>query len=521
MRPATMRTREIVESIDKQVAAAQNRHKLAEIQNNLDTSGLEKMGAEDPVCREYRHIDLTKKELLYDGNLTLNLSGENRRNKKIDLYVLLLDDSIMFLQKQDEKYVLKFHSLSSVTPMSSQRDEATRRIHSPVIKFSSLLVRTVATNKRAFFVINNPSTAESQLNELIAGTKDECDKWLRHINQAAEIYKSRSTLLSSSTGKLPRTSTTLSLHNMSGAAGGSLSAASLATQMSADSLMGNQLHEGPSRSQSFNDAALRRDSIQFRPLPTPPPLDTPQVETLDDKFAKLDAKDREITRALEDKHRILTEILNIPPEEYDSIVDISSSKQSLDSREALMALMTDVDNLGRWVNDALKVDTSDSAQPHLPVPVQPQPQLVSNPTLERVLVITESLRNNTRLILSMMSLDIDDDDPSTTESHGTSGGQRSHDNSLPHQRSLDIESVGSQSRPHSFISNDSIEIPSDDGINNNLTLTNRPPPINMLHSSADNSLYAADSLSSQTLGSNGNGSTPSSLHQSPNKQSGG
>ncbi len=58
-----------------------------------------------PLCCGPQRDDVDEwsvgQELLYDGNLTLNLSGENRRNKKIELYVLLLDDSIMFLQKQE------------------------------------------------------------------------------------------------------------------------------------------------------------------------------------------------------------------------------------------------------------------------------------------------------------------------------------------------------------------------------------------------------------------------------------
>ena len=47
------RTREILESIDRQVAEAQNIQRLAEIQRFLDTSGLEKM-QDSPICAEYR-----------------------------------------------------------------------------------------------------------------------------------------------------------------------------------------------------------------------------------------------------------------------------------------------------------------------------------------------------------------------------------------------------------------------------------------------------------------------------------
>ena len=55
------RVREIVEAVNKQVAVAENRQKLFDIQRRLDTSGLDKMAPpEDPICREYRNVDLTK-----------------------------------------------------------------------------------------------------------------------------------------------------------------------------------------------------------------------------------------------------------------------------------------------------------------------------------------------------------------------------------------------------------------------------------------------------------------------------
>ena len=47
------RSKEILESIDKQVAEAQNIQRLAEIQSNLDTSGLDK-APESSICHEYR-----------------------------------------------------------------------------------------------------------------------------------------------------------------------------------------------------------------------------------------------------------------------------------------------------------------------------------------------------------------------------------------------------------------------------------------------------------------------------------
>jgi Rho guanine nucleotide exchange factor 11 len=81
---------------------------LAELQRSLDTSGLEKI-PESPISSEYRNLDLTKHRLIYDGPLTMKL-GDTKRFKTIDLHVVLLEDCIMLLQKQDDKYLLKFHT---------------------------------------------------------------------------------------------------------------------------------------------------------------------------------------------------------------------------------------------------------------------------------------------------------------------------------------------------------------------------------------------------------------------------
>ena len=81
---------------------------MEEIQRCLDTQGLEKLGTETTVCVEYRNVDLSKFRLLYDGVLTLHLGGSESKGKRnIELHVLLLEDCVMFLQKQvnfnDEK----------------------------------------------------------------------------------------------------------------------------------------------------------------------------------------------------------------------------------------------------------------------------------------------------------------------------------------------------------------------------------------------------------------------------------
>ena len=72
--------------------------------------------------------------------------GDTKKIRTVELHVVLLEDCIMLLQKQDEKYVLKFHTSTAgpgIGAVSSGKFN-----HSPVIKFSTLLVRPVATGKK-------------------------------------------------------------------------------------------------------------------------------------------------------------------------------------------------------------------------------------------------------------------------------------------------------------------------------------------------------------------------------------
>lgn len=76
--------------------------------------------------------------LIHEGHLRWRIN----REKQIDLHVVLLEDFLVLLQKQDEKLVLKCHS------MVVGRDD-TKFTHSPIIKLTNLLTRNVATGKNA------------------------------------------------------------------------------------------------------------------------------------------------------------------------------------------------------------------------------------------------------------------------------------------------------------------------------------------------------------------------------------
>ena len=95
----------------------------------------------------FQNLDLTTYRLIYDGPLTLKL-GDTKRFKTIDLHVVLLEDCIMLLQKQDDKYLLKFHTSAAGAGGGAGVGGiggSGKPVVSPVIKFSTLLVRPVAT----------------------------------------------------------------------------------------------------------------------------------------------------------------------------------------------------------------------------------------------------------------------------------------------------------------------------------------------------------------------------------------
>ena len=111
----------------------------------------------------FQNIDLTRHKLVYDGQLTWRIS----RQKQIDLHVVLLEDILVLLQKQDDKLVLKCQS----TNMVVGKDD-TKNTHSPIIKLVNLLTRNVAIDKRAFFLVNTSDNGP-QIYELVAMSSDE------------------------------------------------------------------------------------------------------------------------------------------------------------------------------------------------------------------------------------------------------------------------------------------------------------------------------------------------------------
>uniref|UniRef100_A0A8C5TRU2 Rho guanine nucleotide exchange factor 12 n=1 Tax=Malurus cyaneus samueli TaxID=2593467 RepID=A0A8C5TRU2_9PASS len=152
--------RQILNHVNQAVKESENKQHLEDYQRRLDLSYLKQ--SEDPMMDEFRNLDLTKRKMLHEGPLTWKVN----RDKTIDLYTLLLEDILVLLQKQDDKLVLKCHSKILASTADS------KHTFSPIIKLNTVLVRQVATDNKAFFVISMSENG-AHIYELVAQTVSE------------------------------------------------------------------------------------------------------------------------------------------------------------------------------------------------------------------------------------------------------------------------------------------------------------------------------------------------------------
>lgn len=239
--------------------------------------------------------------------------------------------------------------------------------HSPIIKLTNLLTRNVATDKRAFFLVSM-SDAGPQIYELVAGSRDEKNKWFKHITDAADAYKvkdaarnrrqpnqpqqpaeMRSVLDSTGTPSAetmpgPRISNAydhdisddVEAHNKSGGSVESLEAVGQGLEV---------LRIEPSRLVQPNEVVVSSTVCIEKLEPISSPLDA------------LREKNDLIERTMNEKKVLVAEILQIPVNDYETISEmVEEVRDSSDVRELLLGSVTQADKLTRLINDRLTVE---------------------------------------------------------------------------------------------------------------------------------------------------------------------
>ncbi|KAL1769587.1 rho guanine nucleotide exchange factor 1 isoform X1 [Sigmodon hispidus] len=168
--------REILHHVNQAVRDMEDLLRLKDYQRRLDLTHLRQ--SSDPMLSEFKNLDITKKKLVHEGPLTWRVT----KDKAIEVHVLLLDDLLLLLQRQDEKLLLKSHS-RTLTPTPDGKT-----MLRPVLRLTSAMTREVATDHKAFYVIFTWEE-EAQIYELVAQTSTERKHWCALITETAGSLK--------------------------------------------------------------------------------------------------------------------------------------------------------------------------------------------------------------------------------------------------------------------------------------------------------------------------------------------
>ncbi|KAK5858612.1 hypothetical protein PBY51_002739 [Eleginops maclovinus] len=179
--------RGILQAVNEDVRETEHRQRLSQYQRRLDAAPL------------FKSLDLTTKRMIHEGPLTWKVS----KDKQIEIQALLLSDSLVLLQRgPDDRLLLRYPSRWLGGGGGGSGDSKTS--FSPLVKLDSLLVRSVATDNKALYLI---STTERQIYELVAGTASEKNTWKDFLEKTLSSSGGSSPLINH--GSMPISSSSL------------------------------------------------------------------------------------------------------------------------------------------------------------------------------------------------------------------------------------------------------------------------------------------------------------------------
>uniref|UniRef100_A0A7N8X1E4 Rho guanine nucleotide exchange factor (GEF) 11 n=1 Tax=Mastacembelus armatus TaxID=205130 RepID=A0A7N8X1E4_9TELE len=139
--------RGILQAVNEVVRETEHRQRLSQYQRRLD------------AAPQFKSLDLTTKRMIHEGPLTWKVN----KDKQIEIQALLLSDCLVLLQRgPDDRLQLRYPSrwLGGGGVVSGD----SKTSFSPLVRLDSLLVRSVATDNKALYII---STTERQIYELV------------------------------------------------------------------------------------------------------------------------------------------------------------------------------------------------------------------------------------------------------------------------------------------------------------------------------------------------------------------
>ncbi|XP_075759048.1 rho guanine nucleotide exchange factor 18 isoform X2 [Pelodiscus sinensis] len=152
--------KDMITHVDANVNECEKRQRLREIMSKMElkSSGKLKNGL------FFRKDKMKQRRLLLDGMLYWKAASGRLK----DILAVLLTDILLLLQEKDQKYT--FASVDSKPP---------------VISLQKLIVREVANEEKAMFLIS-ASLKGPEMYEIHTSSKEERNSWMAHIRRAVE-----------------------------------------------------------------------------------------------------------------------------------------------------------------------------------------------------------------------------------------------------------------------------------------------------------------------------------------------
>ncbi|XP_055330885.1 rho guanine nucleotide exchange factor 11-like isoform X2 [Paramacrobiotus metropolitanus] len=350
--------RDVLDFVNQAVMESDNRNRLKEIQDKIDTGPfrktLNKLGL-DP-----KSFDLIQHKLIHYGELTWRTS----KQKNIDLLVLLLERQLVLITKQDDKLALKFHSNPTLTgsaldKRSSASDSS--RYWSPIINLENILIRDVATDKCAFLMFGAGEFVKvDQMYELVAPTANEQIKWKKNIQLALEgmtkLYENMATVMPETA--TPSVQSGPVAPSQPGETGSHLAPSTDGNEYAAEGERGppsegdeagskpGESAEQPTGAKTKRPANLLSPSLIVFTVP-----DIQDAMTVVTPFEQLKRRDRELEEALSSKMRLISTILGVNPDNIEEVANRNPDFEA-DPRQLISWSSRQVALLAKLLSDA-------------------------------------------------------------------------------------------------------------------------------------------------------------------------
>uniref|UniRef100_A0A8C9NWK7 Rho guanine nucleotide exchange factor 18 n=1 Tax=Spermophilus dauricus TaxID=99837 RepID=A0A8C9NWK7_SPEDA len=152
--------KDIISQVDAKVSECEKGQRLREIAGKMDLKSSSKL----KNGLTFRKEDMLQRQLHLEGTLCWKTTSGRLK----DVLAVLLTDVLLLLQEKDQKYV--FASVDSKPP---------------VISLQKLIVREVANEEKAMFLIS-ASLQGPEMYEIYTSSKEDRNSWMTHIRQAVE-----------------------------------------------------------------------------------------------------------------------------------------------------------------------------------------------------------------------------------------------------------------------------------------------------------------------------------------------